>query len=89
MIRCALVVAALSAVLLAGGAHPADAATRRVCARAANVYDTPRGFVIARVYRRDRVRVVGRSATRGWSRIELRGGLPGWIPNRRLCRRRG
>jgi hypothetical protein len=66
---------------------PAEAATRRICTRSATVYDTPRGFAIARLYRRERVNVVGRSATRGWTRIETRGGLPGWILSRSLCRR--
>ena len=64
----------------------ASAAERRICTRSATVYDTPRGFAIARLYRRQRVRVLGRSSTRGWSRIETRNGLPGWILSRSLCR---
>lgn len=67
-------------------APAAEAAERRVCARTATVYDTPRGFAIARLYRRQRVRVLGRSSTRGWSRIETRSGLPGWILSKSLCR---
>ena len=60
--------------------------TRKVCSRSASVRDTPRGFVIARLYRNHKVRVLGRSSTRGWSRIETTSGLPGWILSRSLCR---
>lgn len=35
--------------------------TRKVCSRSASVRDTPRGFVIARLYRNHKVRVLGRS----------------------------
>jgi hypothetical protein len=63
----------------------AGAETRRVCARSAIVRDTPGGFAIARLYRRDRVRIAGRSARRGWSPIVLTGGLPGWMLTRSLC----
>lgn len=76
-----LSMAALSLVLPAA----ASAAERRVCTRTATVYDTPRGFAIARLYRRQRVRVLGRSSARGWSRIETRNGLPGWMLTRGLC----
>ena len=73
-------------VLAAPTAAIAKGETRKVCVRAATLRDTPRGFAIARLYRRQKVRVLGRSSTRGWSRIETRSGLPGWILSRSLCR---
>jgi len=76
------------AVLLLSVSLPAaaDAATRRVCAKSAIVRDTPRGFAIARLYRRQKVIVVRASATRGWTPIRTSGGLPGWILTESLCR---
>jgi len=82
----ALCLAAVSAVLVLPAA-PAEARTKRVCAKTATLRDTPRGFVIARLYRGQRVVVVRRSATRGWLNVRPRGGLPGWILARSLCRR--
>jgi hypothetical protein len=82
---------ALSAVLLSimlsfALPAPADAAVRRICTKSATVRDTPGGFAIARLYRRQRIRVVGASAAKGWSRVETTSGLPGWILTRSLCR---
>jgi hypothetical protein len=86
-VRRMLLFALLIGVML-GFAVPAaaDAATRRICAKSATVRDTPGGFAIARLYRRQRIRVVGRSAAKGWSRVETTSGLPGWILTRSLCR---
>ncbi len=84
----ALCLAAVSVVLVLPAA-PAAAATTRVCARTATLRDTPRGFVIARLYRGQRVVVVRRSAARGWLNVRPATGLPGWILARSLCRRRG
>ena len=80
--------AVLVVMTLLGFSLPAaaDAATRRVCARVATVYDTPRGFAIARLYRREKVRVVRASGIKGWTPISITGGLPGWILTRNLCR---
>ena len=75
----------LSLVFLTA-APAAEAAERRVCARVATVRDTPRGFAIARLYRGQRIVVVRASATRGWTPIRTRNGLPGWILSRSLCR---
>jgi uncharacterized protein YgiM (DUF1202 family) len=76
------------AVLLFSLSLPAaaDAATRRVCAKSAIVRDTPGGFAIARLYRRQKVTVVRASAARGWTPIRTTNGLPGWILSRSLCR---
>jgi len=82
----ALLAAMVIAVLLLALPAASHAAERRICARVATVYDTPRGFAIARLYRRQRVRVAGRSAARGWTRIETTSGLPGWILSQSLCR---
>jgi hypothetical protein len=76
----------LALMVLAPAVALAREETRRVCARAATVRDTPRGFAIARLYRRDRVTVVRRSGVRGWVPIRTRSGLPGWILTRSLCR---
>jgi hypothetical protein len=84
--RLATIAVLLMSVLLLSLPAGADAASRRVCAKVATVRDTPRGFTIARLYRRQRVRTVGRSATRGWTPIETTSGLPGWILTSSLCR---
>lgn len=64
----------------------ADAATRRICTKSATVRDTPRGFAIARLYRRQKVTVVRASGAKGWTPIRTTNGLPGWILTRSLCR---
>jgi hypothetical protein len=64
----------------------ASAQTRRVCAKSATLRDTPRGFAVARLYRRQRVTIVRRSGERGWTPVRTRNGLPGWILTRSLCR---
>ena len=88
MIRMLVALTLLTGILLAAmpAAAHARAQERKVCARAATVRDTPRGFAIARLYRNYRVTVVRRSATRGWVPIRTRAGLPGWILRRSLCR---
>ena len=64
----------------------AQARTIRICAERATLHDTPRGFVVARLFRRDRVLVLRRSAERGWTNVRIRSGVPGWILTRSLCR---
>lgn len=86
MIRMLVALILVSGIVLAAVPAAAHAKERRVCARAATVRDTPRGFAIARLYRGDRVTVVRRSATRGWVPVRTRAGLPGWILRRSLCR---
>ena len=82
--RKAVVVTVL--LLSLGVPAAADAATRRVCAKSAIVRDTPGGFAIARLYRRQKVTVVRASGAKGWTPIRTTGGLPGWILTRSLCR---
>jgi hypothetical protein len=78
----------LALVLVAGLAADAQAQsrTKKVCSRTATVRDTPRGFAIARLARGQKVKVVARSGTRGWSPIRTNDGLPGWILTRSLCK---
>ena len=64
----------------------AHARTLRVCSTSATLRDTPRGFVVARLFRRDTVTVLRRSAERGWTNVRTRSGLPGWMLTRSLCR---
>ena len=79
---------ALCVLALAILAVPATAAaeTRRICTKSATVRDTPRGFAIARLYRRQRVTIVRRSGERGWTPVRTSNGLPGWILTKSLCR---
>jgi hypothetical protein len=73
--------------LLMASVPTADAAsTRRLCARSAILRDSPEGFVIARLYRPQRLRYVRRSANRRWALVKTRTGLAGWIRYRSLCR---
>ena len=67
-------------------AVPAAASTRRLCARSAALRDSPEGFVIARLYKPQRLRYVRRSANRRWALVRTRAGVAGWIPYRSLCR---
>ena len=83
-----LLILATLLVAAAAFATPADAATRKICARVATLRDTPRGFVIARLYRGQRVDVVRRSGQPGWSIVTTTRGLPGWMLTRSLCRGR-
>jgi hypothetical protein len=84
--RMLVVLILMTGAVLAAVPVAAQAQERRVCARAATLRDTPRGFAIGRLYRGDRVTVVRRSATRGWVPVRTRAGLPGWILRRSLCR---
>ena len=79
----ALCLFALVAVLVPS---TASAETRRICTKSATLRDTPRGFAIARLYRRQRVHVVRRSGEKGWTPVRTSNGLPGWILTRSLCR---
>lgn len=59
---------------------------RRLCADRANLYDTPGGFVIGRLYKPARVRVLRRSANRRWLHVRTRSQLTGWIITGAVCR---
>lgn len=67
-------------------AVPASASTRRLCAHSAALRDSPEGFVIARLYRPQRLRYVRRSANRRWALVRTRAGVAGWMRYRSLCR---
>ena len=82
-----LVVALLLLLLLMASAPVAQAAsTRRLCAHSATLRDSPKGFVIAHLYRPQRLGYVRRSANRRWALVRTRTGLAGWIRYRKLCR---
>jgi hypothetical protein len=68
---------------------PTDVAlAAQVCAKRAVVQDSPGGFTVGYVYRRDRVRVVRRSANGRWARIVTPTELRGWMRRKALCGRR-
>ena len=84
--RRPLVAVLLMLVVTLTLAVPAAASTRRLCARSAALRDSPEGFVIARLYRPQRLRYVRRSANRRWALVRTRAGVAGWITYRSLCR---
>jgi hypothetical protein len=68
-------------------ASPSPAAsTRKLCASRANMYDSPGGFVVGRLYRPARVRVLRRSANRRWASVRASTGITGWVTAGALCR---
>jgi hypothetical protein len=75
-----------TSLLLGVGAAWAPAATRKLCASRANLYDTPRGLVVGRLHRPQRVTVLRRSANRRWVHVRARTGLRGWMTAGALCR---
>jgi hypothetical protein len=77
----------ISSFLLGAAAASAPAATRKLCAARANLYDSPAGIVVGRLYRPQRVTVVRRSANRRWVHVRARTGLRGWMTAGALCRR--
>jgi hypothetical protein len=81
-----LVLALLLSLLMALAPAAHASSPRRLCARSAILRDSPEGFVIARLYRPQRLRYVRRSANRRWALVRTRAGLVGWIPYRSLCR---
>jgi hypothetical protein len=76
-----------SFLLLGVGAASAPAATRKLCASRANLYDSPGGIVVGRLHRPQRVTIVRRSANRRWVHVRARTGLSGWMLAGALCRR--
>lgn len=85
----------IAAVLLAtvlvvslSSTPPAQAQSRskKVCSRSATVRDTPKGFVIARLSKGQKVVIIRPSAAKGWANIRTKSGLPGWILTRSLCK---
>jgi hypothetical protein len=87
-LRLLLLMSLAALVLAAVPAAPSEAAQRRsLCARTANLRDTPNGFVIGRLRRPQRLVLLRRSANRRWAHVRVQSGLIGWIPARSLCRR--
>jgi hypothetical protein len=84
--RLALPVAVVAATIAL--APTGDALAAQVCAKRAVVRDSPGGFTVGYLYRRDRVRVVRLSANRRWARIVTPTELRGWTRNKVLCGRR-
>ena len=82
------VLAMAFAIPLIDPTSAAAAQQRRVCAKRANLYDTPRGIVVAFAFRRDRVRVLRRSANRRWLHVRKLNSptAVGWITTGALCR---
>jgi hypothetical protein len=76
--------------LAAAGAHaPAAAASssgkQRICVDKVAVWDSPGGFVIAHLYRPQKLRVLGTAHRRRWSLVRFDSGPRGWIPTSKLC----
>ena len=79
------------AAAVAAGAWPAAAhaaSEKRLCADRVSVWDSPNGFVIAHVFRPQRMRLLAMTAQGGrWSLVHFEDvDLRGWILSRTLCR---
>ena len=87
--RRMLVLTLLTSFLLlgVGAATAPGAATRKLCSARANLYDSPGGLVVGRLYRPQRVVVLRRSANRRWVHVRTRTRLRGWLTAGALCRR--
>ena len=81
MTACLLLVLLLVWVDAAGAAS----SQRRLCSRRANLYDTPSGVVVGRLYRPQTVRIIRRSANHRWVSVRVRTGLSGWLLLSKLC----
>ena len=85
----ALLVLAVALTTLSVAPAPAGAAERRsLCAKRANLRDSPGGFVIGRLRRPMRLVLLHRSANRRWAEVRVPSGLVGWVPAGSLCRGR-
>ena len=82
MIACLML---LSLLLVHAGAAGAAGPARRLWSPRANLYDTPQGVVIGRLYRPERVHVLRRSANRRWANVRA-AGRSGWLLVSKLCR---
>jgi hypothetical protein len=78
------------AVLVAAGTRPAAAhaaSAQRLCADRVSVWDSPDGFVVAHVFRPQRMRVLATTDHRHWSLVHFEDvDLRGWILSRAICR---
>lgn len=89
--RAAVAAALTAALLLASAGFPAGASAsgperRRVCVARTVVVESPNGFTVGYLYRRDRVTLLRRSANRRWARIVTPNELRGWVRATSLCR---
>ena len=73
--------------LVAGAPTPAtaDSGKRRLCADKVAVWDSPSGFVIAYLYRPQKLKVLGTAHKRRWSLVRFDSGPRGWIPTSKIC----
>lgn len=78
---------------LAAAGAPASAAAssggkgdRRICVDKVAVYDAPGGFVVAHLYRPQKLRVLNTAQHRKWSLVRFDSGSRGWIPTSKICR---
>jgi hypothetical protein len=78
---------AAALVALAVAATPAAAASgkREICVDKVSVWDAPGGFVIAYLYRPQKLRVIGTARRRTWSLVRFDDGPRGWIPTSKIC----
>ena len=82
-----LVVALAAPVLVPAPVAVARSSERRVCTKNATLYDTPRGFAIGLLIKRDRLRVLRRSANRRWYHVRVRRTqMTGWVSVGAVCR---
>ncbi len=81
----ALITLALAA---AGAPAPAAAASgkREICADKVAVWNSPGGFVIAYLYRPQKLRVISTARRRTWSLVRFDSGPRGWIPTSKICK---
>lgn len=84
--RARLLVVTLVLLVMASAPAAQAGSTRRLCAPSAILRDSPKGFVIAHLYRPQRLGYIRRSADRRWALVRTRTGLAGWIRYRKLCR---
>jgi hypothetical protein len=64
------------------------ASTGRLCAERANLRDSPRGFIIGRLRRPQRLTIIRRNPDRRWTQVRTSTGLAGWMPSGSVCRGR-
>ena len=83
--------AALVTTVLAAAGAPAPAAAsssgkHEICVDKVSVWDAPGGFVIAYLYRPQKLRVIGTARRRTWSLVRFDDGPRGWIPTSKICK---
>jgi hypothetical protein len=81
-----VLVTALALLAPALPAADAAAATRRVCARQAVLFDSPGGFVTGYLRRGQRVQLLRRDRTRQWASVRTSTRRFGWVRSGALCR---